>query len=293
MGVGVYGSASVDVYAGVHVGVGVGMDVAVRMGGYRWSWSGAGTVHDTITTVLRALNHHLTPLRQMATITMANLQCQYNKCVPPFADPRTDLTRPTHIRSYQSFLRSAAATWLTAHNALTSARLQVVQTDQSHLITAKFAHIRNMASVCGQTPPSEQLVRATAVPAHESARIDDWMAVVKDGAVDNQRWGQDARDFATRLSLPALAPHDLWATLSRQGKLHKYEDTVHVAFIRRQLYGQPNDDARHGPDLWATDGSYNREDNCNKSSSSRLTATSKDTDHVRGSRHVTLSAPGR
>ena len=56
MGVGVYGSVNVDVYAGVHVGVGVGVDVgvgvgvdvAVRMGGYRWSWSGAGTVHDSI-----------------------------------------------------------------------------------------------------------------------------------------------------------------------------------------------------------------------------------------------------
>ena len=40
VGVDVNGSASVAVYAGIHVGVGA------RMGGCRSSWSGAGTVHD-------------------------------------------------------------------------------------------------------------------------------------------------------------------------------------------------------------------------------------------------------
>ena len=44
MDVDVDSSASIGTHTGVHIGMGA--DVAVCMGGYRWSWSAAGMVHD-------------------------------------------------------------------------------------------------------------------------------------------------------------------------------------------------------------------------------------------------------
>lgn len=110
-----------------------------------------------IERVLRGLNHHITPFRQMASITMANWQCQANHCAPPLETMRPDTTekpqqtgsgRRRRVVDDGPFRDNPIPdSWRVAREYLDRTDIRIVETDQSHWRTSPAAHIIRRAHV--------------------------------------------------------------------------------------------------------------------------------------------------
>ena len=101
-----------------------------------------------IEAVLRALLHHLHPIRRAAEIAMDNWSCIANSCCNPFELPTASSGRQLHPENYQLLPPTARrkidqampTSWHAAAGYLRVAHLSITHTDQSSLLDVKSGH---------------------------------------------------------------------------------------------------------------------------------------------------------
>lgn len=97
--------------------------------------------------LLRGLQHHIKPFRDMSAITMANWTCASNGCAPPLENPR--FKQPTEGAPTQRKRgRPVAAnsppvppTWSAAADYAAAADMPIIRTDQSDIKSSVVAHV--------------------------------------------------------------------------------------------------------------------------------------------------------
>ncbi|EIW69129.1 hypothetical protein TREMEDRAFT_62856 [Tremella mesenterica DSM 1558] len=184
-----------------------------------------------INTVLRALNHHLPPLSNMAQITLANWQCQSNQCIPPLESPKR-YRRPT---------ASVPLTWTTAATYLATAEMSILDTDQSSWADDRFHHVLNRLIDCGGIDRSaNRIMRKTLEQAPVTTNgnfvLSDtfvWQTLVSNIKVLATQGPQAKRK-------QFLAAHKLLSTNTLDASI--------LAGLRK--------DPKHHDNIWATDGSH-------------------------------------
>lgn len=211
--------------------------------------------------VLRSLNHHLPIIRTMAQITMANWSCQAHSCTDPFERPmegsgRTDLQTIRNKGAKAQVVHDAAPpTWRIAGECLRLAKLSIIHTDQSSLLSnASFLHTAQR--IHGLNPlipvaPLQALVPEINVnlPITQfKQRLDHLLAHGTANQVND-----------------ANAVLNWWTTIQPQDALTTYDPglllpvsmrrALSSATIRANARSAPKDLTRRA-DTWATDGSH-------------------------------------
>ncbi|KDQ49630.1 hypothetical protein JAAARDRAFT_63609 [Jaapia argillacea MUCL 33604] len=98
--------------------------------------------------LVRDLNHHVAPYRQMALITMADWSCMYNNCLSP-------LDRSGLSLDFVHYYNRLPTAWIVAQKMLRSIkpRLYIRQTDQSHVIRGEIG-LSHAAHLCSRHRPN-------------------------------------------------------------------------------------------------------------------------------------------
>ena len=128
--------------------------------------------------MLRLLNHHLTEMRKISKITLANWQCLANGCGPPLEA----LTRRGRSDARPVILDHIPGAWMAANAYLNDAELSIVETDQSYLNQSSVEHLINRVEVQTDDAVPRQAykrVRSKQTSSGAETRVKDWIEDAK------------------------------------------------------------------------------------------------------------------
>ena len=127
-----------------------------------------------VTMMLRSLNHHLTEIRTMAQITLANWQCLGNGCIPPLESSTLRSADDPRLTGFSQVPDG----WITAVQYLNDADLPIVETDQSYLYHSSVEHLlTQVESQTGKAGPRQSYKRVSTVQNQKSAYtpVKEWL----------------------------------------------------------------------------------------------------------------------
>jgi len=141
-----------------------------------------------INMVLRALNHHLSPFRTMARITMANWMCLNNGCVPPMEVTLVSESERS-VPGYGEIGPQGRGrprrepdvpipmTWKAAHQYMKMANVPVIETDQSYLSRSAVCHLikRRMTQNCDESTTKAASKLLLLTPGKDHMSLKDWI----------------------------------------------------------------------------------------------------------------------
>lgn len=208
-----------------------------------------------VNALLRGLNHHLTPFRQMARMTLSNWSCQGNSCVSP-------LERLAHVEPPRRGGKRKAddekpripPTWAAAHEYLKLARIQSIATDQSDHKTQSVTHVANRIGVLTTkpAPPGLNVIiehMADCFTLEQTLTKCRRLLARRTTPFHLRRAAEQVLRWSGTLALPyELAVMDASLFQTRDHRRNLYDRIVVDAFTQN-------------PDLtpmglWATDGSH-------------------------------------
>ncbi|KAF5368760.1 hypothetical protein D9615_010404 [Tricholomella constricta] len=94
----------------------------------------------------RDLNHHISPFRQMAHVTLSDWTCQFNGCVSPLAVAYPLRHPAPHFASKQ-----VPVAWVIARTVLANLQISILPTDLSHILDGSV-HILHLYNLCRAQP---------------------------------------------------------------------------------------------------------------------------------------------
>ncbi|GFZ45751.1 hypothetical protein JCM24511_03480 [Saitozyma sp. JCM 24511] len=200
-----------------------------------------------IASILRPLNHHLTPFRNIAEITLANWSCNrsHGKCHPPLERPHTGLHPEGSLPR-----RWTPSSWASAHQYLQWANMSLIETNQSYLLTrASLQHILNRTSHLGHYPPARG-------DADFYQPVPQLIESLRTALRTDRRSGETARRVALLTWLKSLNLPDMLTTLDRSLLTSKDERTT-TLLSTLSMGIKPTARYADAP-VWATDGSHHR-----------------------------------
>lgn len=222
----------------------------------------------SINMLLRALNHHLHPMRRMASITLTNWQCWGSGCAPPLMLPQVHQpwTSTSRSNTPPKIANLVPISWAVASHYMALARISITATDVSAWEEDRASHvISHLQSVHTLTDAQANAMRTVAnelttmtrdKAAPLTMRWSAWTHSLE--AIATTLNPADARRLRSamaplhRLQTTKLSPHDPGLLIPRQVRRLNSSLALRAAFI--------DDPDYDFDDIWATDGS-SKQDN--------------------------------